>query len=106
MSSVETENLSFGSSKVLTLSSMNPNIKKVEYAVRGPIVVRSNQIKKELQEVGLLFILYNLLKVHLVMLLLTFSNHIKSISLNTLTTKFKFFNSCINFICWCETSNV
>lgn len=54
MSAVETENLSFGSSKVLTLNSMNQNIKKVEYAVRGPIVVRSNQIKKELQEVSLL----------------------------------------------------
>ena len=52
MNSVEIENISFGSSKVLTLSSMNANIKKVEYAVRGPIVVRSNQIKKELQEVG------------------------------------------------------
>jgi len=50
MNSVEFENISFGSSKVLTLSSMNANIKKVEYAVRGPIVVRSNQIKKELQE--------------------------------------------------------
>ena len=39
------------SSKVLTLDSMNPNIKKVEYAVRGPIVVRAGALKKELQSV-------------------------------------------------------
>jgi len=38
------------SSKVLTLDSMNSNIKKVEYAVRGPIVVRAAALKKELKE--------------------------------------------------------
>lgn len=42
--------MSNDSSKVLTLDSMNSNIKKVEYAVRGPIVVRAGAIKKELQE--------------------------------------------------------
>lgn len=37
--------------KVLTLESMNPWIKKVEYAVRGPIVTRAVQLEKELQQV-------------------------------------------------------
>ncbi|XP_053105581.1 alanine aminotransferase 1 isoform X2 [Hemicordylus capensis] len=36
--------------KVLTLESMNPSIKKVEYAVRGPIVTRAVQLEKELQQ--------------------------------------------------------
>ncbi|XP_039609741.1 alanine aminotransferase 2-like isoform X1 [Polypterus senegalus] len=36
--------------KVLTIDTMNPNIKKVEYAVRGPIVLRAVEIEKELQE--------------------------------------------------------
>lgn len=37
--------------KVLTLDNMNPNVKRVEYAVRGPIVQRAMQIEKELREV-------------------------------------------------------
>lgn len=37
--------------KVLTLDSMNPNVKRVEYAVRGPIVMRAMQLEKELKEV-------------------------------------------------------
>lgn len=37
--------------KVLTLDNMNPNVKRVEYAVRGPIVQRAVQIEKELREV-------------------------------------------------------
>uniref|UniRef100_A0A8C4HDD4 Alanine aminotransferase 1 n=1 Tax=Dicentrarchus labrax TaxID=13489 RepID=A0A8C4HDD4_DICLA len=36
--------------KVLTLDNMNPNVKRVEYAVRGPIVQRAVQIEKELKE--------------------------------------------------------
>ncbi|XP_015279064.1 PREDICTED: alanine aminotransferase 1 isoform X2 [Gekko japonicus] len=36
--------------KVLNLESMNPCIKKVEYAVRGPIVTRAVQLEKELKE--------------------------------------------------------
>lgn len=39
--------------KVLTLDSMNPNVKRVEYAVRGPIVTRAVQLEKELKEVSL-----------------------------------------------------
>nr|XP_023679571.1 alanine aminotransferase 2-like [Paramormyrops kingsleyae]XP_023679573.1 alanine aminotransferase 2-like [Paramormyrops kingsleyae]XP_023679574.1 alanine aminotransferase 2-like [Paramormyrops kingsleyae] len=36
--------------KVLTTDTMNPNVKKVEYAVRGPIVQRAVQIENELKE--------------------------------------------------------
>ncbi|XP_060538159.1 alanine aminotransferase 1 isoform X1 [Pantherophis guttatus] len=36
--------------KVLTLESMNPHVRMVEYAVRGPIVARANQLKKELKQ--------------------------------------------------------
>lgn len=39
--------------RVLTLDTMNPNVKRVEYAVRGPIVQRAVQIEKELKEVTL-----------------------------------------------------
>ncbi|XP_064189975.1 alanine aminotransferase 2-like isoform X2 [Anguilla rostrata] len=35
--------------RVLTADTMNPNVKKVEYAVRGPIVQRALQIEKELK---------------------------------------------------------
>lgn len=38
-------------SKVLTIDTMNATVKKVEYAVRGPIVQRAVQIEKELKEV-------------------------------------------------------
>ncbi|MBN3302175.1 ALAT2 aminotransferase, partial [Amia calva] len=36
--------------KVLTAETMNPNIRRVEYAVRGPIVQRAVEIEKELKE--------------------------------------------------------
>ncbi|XP_061110565.1 alanine aminotransferase 2-like isoform X1 [Conger conger] len=36
--------------KVLTMDTINPSVKKVEYAVRGPIVQRALQIEKELKE--------------------------------------------------------
>ncbi|XP_015680458.1 alanine aminotransferase 2-like [Protobothrops mucrosquamatus] len=36
--------------RVLTLESMNPHVRKVEYAVRGPIVARANQLQKELKQ--------------------------------------------------------
>lgn len=38
--------------KVLTLDNMNPNVRRVEYAVRGPIVQRAVQLEKELKEVN------------------------------------------------------
>ncbi|TNN59477.1 Alanine aminotransferase 2-like [Liparis tanakae] len=37
--------------KVLNVDNMNPNVKRVEYAVRGAIVQRALQIEKELKEV-------------------------------------------------------
>ncbi|XP_068094266.1 alanine aminotransferase 1 isoform X2 [Hyperolius riggenbachi] len=37
-------------SRILTLDSMNPAIKKVEYAVRGPIVTRAVELEKELNQ--------------------------------------------------------
>ncbi|KAL7386621.1 hypothetical protein ABVT39_011133 [Epinephelus coioides] len=36
--------------KVLTIDTMNPTVKKVEYAVRGPIVQRAVELEKELSE--------------------------------------------------------
>ncbi|XP_007887603.1 alanine aminotransferase 2 [Callorhinchus milii] len=36
--------------KVLNLGNMNPQVRAVEYAVRGPIVARASEIEKELQQ--------------------------------------------------------
>nr|XP_033791079.1 alanine aminotransferase 2-like isoform X1 [Geotrypetes seraphini] len=36
--------------KILTLESMNQNVRKLEYAVRGPIVIRATELEKELQQ--------------------------------------------------------
>ena len=40
--------------KVLSIDSMNPHVKNIEYAVRGPIVTRALEIEKELSLVSLL----------------------------------------------------
>uniref|UniRef100_A0A6Q2X7A4 alanine transaminase n=1 Tax=Esox lucius TaxID=8010 RepID=A0A6Q2X7A4_ESOLU len=45
-----TDKAVFTRDKVLTIHTMNPTVKKVEYAVRGPIVQRAVQIEKELKE--------------------------------------------------------
>lgn len=37
--------------KLLTLQTLNPNIKNVEYAVRGPIVQLASKLEKELEQV-------------------------------------------------------
>jgi hypothetical protein len=37
--------------RVLNVDTMNPNVKRIEYAVRGPILQRAVQIEKELKEV-------------------------------------------------------
>lgn len=37
--------------RVLTMDNLNPNIKLMEYAVRGPIVARAAEIEKELEKV-------------------------------------------------------
>ena len=36
---------------VLTVENMNPNVRKMEYAVRGPIVIRAGHIEQELKQV-------------------------------------------------------
>ncbi|XP_047420136.1 alanine aminotransferase 1 isoform X2 [Sciurus carolinensis] len=36
--------------KVLTLNTMNPRVRKVEYAVRGPIVLRALELEQELRQ--------------------------------------------------------
>ncbi|XP_007445443.1 alanine aminotransferase 2-like [Python bivittatus] len=38
--------------KILTLASMNPQVKAVEYAVRGPIVLKAGEIEMELRKVA------------------------------------------------------
>lgn len=38
--------------RILTLESMNPQVKAVEYAVRGPIVLKAGEIERELQRVS------------------------------------------------------
>ena len=38
--------------KVITLDNMNSQIKKMEYAVRGPLVIRATAIEKELEAVS------------------------------------------------------
>lgn len=40
------------STKTLTLDSMNPNVIKMEYAVRGPLVIRAGEIEKEIKQVS------------------------------------------------------
>lgn len=37
--------------KVLTYDNINPNVKTMEYAVRGPIVIRAVEIEKEISQV-------------------------------------------------------
>lgn len=38
--------------RILTLESMNPRVKAVEYAVRGPIVLKAVELELELQRVS------------------------------------------------------
>lgn len=44
----------------LTLDNMNPNIKVMEYAVRGPLVIRAGEIEKELEKVKTPFLFFAL----------------------------------------------
>lgn len=39
--------------KLITVDNMNPNIIKMEYAVRGPLVIRATEIERELKSVRL-----------------------------------------------------
>ncbi|XP_042339020.1 alanine aminotransferase 2-like [Plectropomus leopardus] len=38
--------------KTLTMDTLNPQVKAVEYAVRGPIVIRAGDIERRLQQVS------------------------------------------------------
>lgn len=41
--------------RILTLENLNPNVITMEYAVRGPLVIRALAIEKELDKVKLNF---------------------------------------------------
>lgn len=45
--------------KLITLESMNPNMIKMEYAVRGPLVIRAAEIEKELKAVSSVRVIIN-----------------------------------------------
>ena len=36
---------------MLTIENINPHVKKMEYAVRGPIVIRAGEIEQEMAKV-------------------------------------------------------
>lgn len=60
--SVKSKNFSTGQNmssnqKVLTLDNMNPNVRIMEYAVRGPLLIRATEIENELKKVGI-FLFY------------------------------------------------
>ena len=38
--------------RVLSVDNINPNVKAMEYAVRGPLVIRAGEIEKELANVS------------------------------------------------------
>lgn len=46
----------------ISVQEMNPNMRKLEYAVRGPIVQRAIEIEKDLLKVSSL---HHLIKLHL-----------------------------------------
>lgn len=45
--------------RCVTIDNMNEHIKVMEYAVRGPLVIRANEIVKELEQVCILYITFN-----------------------------------------------
>ncbi|VDK36996.1 unnamed protein product [Gongylonema pulchrum] len=55
--------------RVLTLETLNPYVINMEYAVRGPLVIRASAIEKELAEV--------LLKLHLIIIRLLIITRIR-----------------------------
>ena len=55
MIAANTIHLSSSNERVLNVKTMNENIFHMEYAVRGPIVLRAVQIEDELRMVGQCF---------------------------------------------------
>jgi len=51
-SASDARSISSASGRVLTMDTLNPNVRAMEYAVRGPIVVRAAEIEKELEKVS------------------------------------------------------
>lgn len=47
----ERKTMATSTNRTLTLDSLNPNVIKMEYAVRGPLVIRAGEIEKELKQV-------------------------------------------------------
>ncbi len=41
--------------KTLTMKTLNPRVIEVEYAVRGPIVIRAAEVEKEIKSVSIIF---------------------------------------------------
>ena len=41
--------------KILTIDNINPNVLTMEYAVRGPLVIRAVELEKELANVGIFY---------------------------------------------------
>jgi alanine transaminase len=41
--------------KALTMENLNPRVIDVEYAVRGPIVIRATEIENEVKSVEIFF---------------------------------------------------
>lgn len=39
--------------RTLTMETLNPNVKAVEYAVRGPIVIKAVELERGLQDVSI-----------------------------------------------------
>ena len=55
MSTMAAENMR----PTITLDNMNPCVKQMEYAVRGPLVIRATEIEKEIQKVSIIVLLYD-----------------------------------------------
>ena len=55
MSTMAAENMR----PTITLDNMNPCVKQMEYAVRGPLVIRATEIEKEIQKVSIILLLYD-----------------------------------------------
>lgn len=56
VSNMSTGQKSNGKVPLLNMDNLNPLIKGVEYAVRGPIVIKASQIEQELKNVSFSFI--------------------------------------------------
>lgn len=49
-------------SRVLNTINLNPYVRVMEYAVRGPLAIRAGEIEKELEEVCILYVRFTCYK--------------------------------------------